>query len=118
MNPGCTIEFTHDDCEFETADGLMLGGPWLSIEIASDGDEFKIESVRNQGFPALGKPASAAPAYVCDFIQKWLADDLAKPSDKSIVREAYDAAVERERDFAAATWADAQRDERRSMGAW
>lgn len=115
---GRTIEFTYDDCEFETADGIMLAGPWLSIEIESDGETFTVESVRNQGFPALGKPASSAPAYVCDFIKQWLADDLAKPFDKSVVREAYDEAVKRDREFDAANWADAQRDERRSMGAW
>ena len=112
-----TIEFTYDDCEFETADGLVLGGPWLSIEFESDGETFTVESVRNQGFPALGKAASPAPAYVCDFVNQWVKDDLAKPADQSLLRQRYADEMRDEADRHAADWADFRRDERRMIAA-
>jgi hypothetical protein len=108
-----TIEFTYDDCEFENAAGIMMSGPYFSLEIESDGETFKIESVRSLGFPLLKRPGGAVPAFVSDYFNAWLADDLAKPGDKSLIRSAYDAEMARQDDFAAGQWADHLRDERR-----
>lgn len=110
------IEFTYADCEFETADGIMLAGPMLTLELESDGSTFTVESVRNEGFAALGKPAGPAPVYVCDFINQWVKDDLAKGS-ASLLREAYEDAVRYEEGRAADDWADFKRDERRMLAA-
>ncbi len=110
------IEFTHDDCEFETADGLILGGPYLSIDVESDGDTFTIEGVRSQGFPQLGIPAGPAAVHVCDFIKQWAIDDLAK-GDDSILRRRYEEEMGNEAQRHADDWADYLREERRMLAA-
>lgn len=114
-----TIELTYDNCEFETADGLILGGPYLSVEIETDGESFTVESVRNQGFPTLGKPSGPAAAYVCDFIKQWVVDDLAK-GDASLLRERYADELRDEAEREAGDWADYRRqqarDDRAHMG--
>lgn len=112
-----TTEFTYDDCEFETADGLILGGPYLSVEVSTDdGESFTVESVRTQGFPQLGKPAGPAPVHVCDFIKQWALDDAAK-GEKSILRQRYHDEARYERDRRADDYADFLRDERRMLAA-
>lgn len=106
------IEFTYDDCEFETADGITLCGPWLSIEIESDGEKFTVESVRSQGFPEQGIKPAPAPAYVCDFIKQWAKDDAAKPEAKSRLRKAYTDQFHDAAERAADDYADWARDQR------
>lgn len=111
-----TIEFTHDDIEFETADGFSLGGPYLSIDVESDGDTFTIEGVRSQGFPQLGIPAGPAAVHVCDFIKQWAIDDLAK-GDDSILRRRYGEEMGGEAQRRADEFADYLREERRMLAA-
>jgi hypothetical protein len=96
----------------------MLSGPYISIEIESDGASFTVEGVRSQGFPALGIKAGSAPIYVCDFISQWVKDDTAKDADKSVLRQAYEQEMLARQQFEAANWADARRDERKHVGAW
>lgn len=112
-----TIEFTYDDCEFETADGLVLGGPYLTVEVSTeDGETFTVESVRNQGFPQLGKPAGPAAVHVCDFIKQWAKDDAAR-GDLSILRKCYADEMRFEQERRADDYADFLRDERRMLAA-
>lgn len=85
-----SIDFHLDNSEFETADGLILGGPWITVELSGNGIAFQVEAVR---FTGTHTPVST-PAY--DFIKLWAVEDVLKGS-KSLIRQAYtDALMERD----------------------
>ena len=80
------FEFHIDNCEFETPDGMILGGPWTTVDLSSDGASFSVEAVRFTG------THKAVPVDCHDFIKRWLPFDLSK-GPGSLVRQAYLAAL-------------------------
>jgi hypothetical protein len=98
---GESIDFHLDNSEFETADGLILGGPWLTVEMSSDGSSFAVEAVRFTG------THKAVPVDCHDFVKRWIGHDLAK-GRSSLVRQAYEAELSERADSRAddrAAWA-------------